>query len=68
MGIRYIKRSQMNHPHRLSNKDLHRVSDALKEDYVLESVSMYEMEAYHDYLYNIMVYQSQTHLGSLVIQ
>jgi len=29
---------------------------------------MYEMEAYHDYLYNIMVFQSQTHLGSLVIQ
>lgn len=68
MTVKYVKPSKMNHPHGLSDKDIERIDAVLKGKLNAKWVSSEELEAYNDYLYDIIAAKTQTHEGSLVIQ
>lgn len=68
MAVKYIKPSRMNHPHQLSDKDIERISAVLEGELGQEWVSLEEMEAFQDMLYDRIAGETQTHLGSMVIQ
>lgn len=68
MAVKYVKPSKMNHPLGLSDKDIERINAVLEGRLGAEWVSLEEIEAFHDHLYDHIAGKMQTHEGSTVIQ
>lgn len=68
MTVKYVKPSKMNHPLGLSDKDIERINAVLEGRLGEEWVSLEEIEAFHDHLYDHIAAKMQTHEGSTVIQ
>jgi hypothetical protein len=68
MTVKYIKPSKMNHPHELSDKDIERITAVLEGKLAQKWISLEEMSAFQDMLYDRIAGETQTHLGSMVIQ
>ena len=68
MAVKYVKPSRMNHPHELSEKDIERITAVVEGRLGQEWISLEEMEAFQDHLYDHLAGKLQTHEGSLCIQ
>lgn len=66
--MKIVKPSQRNYPLALSGSDIKRINAVVNGKLAQKWVSFEEMEAYQDYLYDIIAAKTQTHDGSLVIQ
>jgi len=58
----------MNHPLKLRESDINRITAVLNDELDYEWISDEEMEAFQDQLFDIIAAKNQTHEGSLVIQ
>jgi hypothetical protein len=68
MSVKYIKSRKMNHPLKLRESDVNRITAVLNDELDYEWISDEEMEAFQDQLFDIIAAKNQTHEGSLVIQ
>jgi len=68
MSVKYIKPRKMNHPLKLRESDVNRITAVLNNELEYEWISDEEMEAFQDQLFDIIAAKNQTHEGSLVIQ
>jgi hypothetical protein len=68
MTVKYVKPSKMNHPLKLRESDVNRITAVLNDELDYEWISDEEMEAFQDRLFDIIAGKNQTHEGSLVLQ
>lgn len=68
VAVKYVKPSKMNHPYGLSDKDIERITAVVEGKLGQEWISLEEMEAFQDHLYDHLAAKLQTHEGSMVIQ
>jgi hypothetical protein len=68
VAVKYVKPSKMNHPHGLSDKDIERITAVVEGKLDQEWISLEEMEAFQDHLYDHLAAKLQTHEGSTVLQ
>ena len=68
MAVKYVKPKQMNHPLKLRESDVNRITAVLNDELDYEWISDEEMEAFQDQLFDIIAAKEQTHDGSLVLQ
>jgi len=68
VAVKYVKPSKMNHPLKLRESDVNRITAVLNDELDYEWISDEEMEAFQDQLFDIIAAKEQTHDGSLVLQ
>jgi len=68
VAVKYVKPKQMNHPLKLRESDVNRITAVLNDELDYEWISDEEMEAFQDQLFDIIAAKEQTHDGSLVLQ
>ena len=68
MSVKYLKPKHMNHPLKLRESDINRITAVLNEELDYEWISDEEMEAFQDQLFDIIAAKSQTHEGSVILQ
>ena len=68
MTVKYVKHSKMNHPYGLTDKDIERITAVVEGKLGQEWISLEEMEAFQDHLYDHLAAKLQTHEGSTVLQ
>jgi hypothetical protein len=68
MAVKYIKPNKMTHPHGLSDKDIERIKAVLDGKLGRKWISIEELDAFQDHIYEHLAAKLQTHEGSLCIQ